>query len=71
MNADHVRPRKTHPHLALEPSNGQPLCDDCNPGKGNRSDRDWRKNPPAIELSEHGARELRGVLRWFEEQRKP
>lgn len=35
INVDHVQPRKTHPHLALDPSNLQVLCNECNHGKGN------------------------------------
>lgn len=36
LNVDHVRPVKTHPHLALDESNLQVLCSSCNWGKGNR-----------------------------------
>jgi 5-methylcytosine-specific restriction endonuclease McrA len=39
---DHIFPRKTHPWLALEPSNLQILCSDENAGKGNRYATDWR-----------------------------
>lgn len=42
MNVDHIKPRKTHPELALELSNLQVLCSECNHGKGNWSVRDWR-----------------------------
>lgn len=35
INVDHIEPRKTHPHLALEPGNLQVLCNECNHGKGN------------------------------------
>ena len=42
MNVDHIKPRKTHPHMALDMSNLQVLCDDCNHGKGNWDDTDWR-----------------------------
>lgn len=42
MNVDHVHPRKTHPQLALEETNLQVLCGDCNHGKGNWDSTDWR-----------------------------
>lgn len=41
MNVDHIKPRKTHPHLALTKSNLQVLCSDCNMGKGNWDDTSW------------------------------
>ena len=44
MNVDHIKPRKTHPHLSLQKFNLQVLCGDCNAGKGNRDSTDWRKN---------------------------
>lgn len=37
MNVDHVLPRKTHPHLALDINNLSVLCGTCNAGKGNRT----------------------------------
>lgn len=48
MNVDHIKPRKTHPHLALDESNLQVLCDVCNHGKSNWDDTDWRQ----VEYSE-------------------
>jgi 5-methylcytosine-specific restriction endonuclease McrA len=42
MNVDHIKPRKTAPHLALELSNLQILCHECNHGKGNWDKTDWR-----------------------------
>lgn len=42
INVDHVKPRKTHPELALAKSNLQVLCHVCNHGKGNWDDTDWR-----------------------------
>lgn len=41
-HVDHICPRSTHPELALEPSNLQVLCADCNLGKGTRYLTDWR-----------------------------
>lgn len=42
INVDHIKPRKTHPELALVKGNLQVLCDACNHGKGNWSTKDWR-----------------------------
>ena len=43
MNVDHIKPRKTHPELALDLNNLQVLCHECNHGKGNWNTTDWRK----------------------------
>ena len=40
---DHIKPRKTHPHLALDIDNLQILCNVCNHGKGNWDSTDWRE----------------------------
>lgn len=42
MNVDHIKPRRTHPELALDPTNCQVLCNNCNKGKGNWDSTDWR-----------------------------
>lgn len=42
MHVDHIKPRSTHPDLALEISNLQVLCRDCNIGKSNKDDTDFR-----------------------------
>lgn len=42
LHVDHIKPRKTHPHLALALDNLQVLCSDCNVGKGGWDDTDWR-----------------------------
>lgn len=42
MNVDHIKPRKTHPELALDINNLQVLCHECNHGKGNWDMTDFR-----------------------------
>jgi 5-methylcytosine-specific restriction endonuclease McrA len=42
VHVDHIRPRAFFPHLALEESNLQVLCERCNLGKGTRDATDWR-----------------------------
>jgi len=39
---DHIKPRLTHPELALDFNNLQVLCEECNHGKGNWDTTDWR-----------------------------
>jgi hypothetical protein len=48
INVDHIKPRAAYPELALTESNLQVLCNECNHGKGNWSERDWR--PPAAPM---------------------
>lgn len=43
MNVDHIKPRKLWPSLALEITNLQILCHECNHGKGNWDQTDWRR----------------------------
>lgn len=42
MNVDHIKPRRKYPELALELDNLQVLCEECNHGKGNWDETDWR-----------------------------
>jgi hypothetical protein len=42
IHVDHIKPRLTHPELALELDNLQILCHECNHGKGNWDTTDWR-----------------------------
>lgn len=42
IHVDHVKPRSKFPGLSLELSNLQILCEDCNLGKSNRDQTDWR-----------------------------
>lgn len=45
IQVDHIKPRSTHPHLAVTESNLQVLCRHCNLGKSNRDSTDWRHAP--------------------------
>ncbi|WP_020469699.1 HNH endonuclease [Zavarzinella formosa] len=42
VHVDHIKPRRLYPELALVLDNLQPLCEDCNHGKGNWDETDWR-----------------------------
>lgn len=42
LHVDHIIPRSIRPELALELSNLQILCEDCNMGKFNVDGTDWR-----------------------------
>lgn len=45
LNVDHIKPLRLHWQLRLNPANLQVLCGQCNHGKGNRDDTDWREEP--------------------------
>lgn len=53
VHVDHIKPRSKFPRLALCVTNLQVLCEDCNVGKGNWDETDWRPNspPPSSENS--------------------
>ncbi|MDB5612125.1 MAG: endonuclease [Bradyrhizobium sp.] len=42
VQVDHIKPRSKYPALALDISNLQLLCRDCNLGKGAWDETDWR-----------------------------
>jgi hypothetical protein len=42
IHVDHIKPRSKHPELSLDVNNLQILCADCNLGKGNRYETDYR-----------------------------
>lgn len=48
MHVDHIKPRRLFPELALEKSNLQVLCGECNHGKGNWDQTDWRREPARL-----------------------
>lgn len=42
MHVDHIKPRSKYPLLELRLDNLQILCEDCNLGKSNTDETDWR-----------------------------
>tara|TARA_R110002033_G_scaffold45448_1_gene89009 strand:+ start:79 stop:597 length:519 start_codon:yes stop_codon:yes gene_type:complete len=42
LHVDHIKPKSLFPHLAYDLNNLQVLCEDCNMGKSNKDDTDWR-----------------------------
>lgn len=38
FTVEHIKPRSTHPHLALDPSNCAPAHARCNKARGNRDE---------------------------------
>lgn len=42
IHVDHIKPRSKFPELSLVQSNLQILCADCNLGKSNKDQTDWR-----------------------------
>ena len=49
MHVDHIRPRRLFPMLALDLENLQILCHECNHGKGNWDQTDWRPQEEHID----------------------
>lgn len=42
LNVDHIKPLRLHWTLRADVNNLQVLCNECNHGKGNRYEIDWR-----------------------------
>lgn len=42
LHVDHIKPRSKYPDLQLALTNLQVLCKDCNLGKSNKDETDWR-----------------------------
>jgi len=42
IHVDHIKPKSKYPALALSFNNLQLLCEDCNIGKSNKFETDWR-----------------------------
>jgi 5-methylcytosine-specific restriction endonuclease McrA len=45
IQVDHIKPRSKYPDLALDFDNLQVLCRECNMGKGNVDETDFRPKP--------------------------
>ncbi len=43
LHVDHIKPRSKYPELELDLSNLQVMCGDCNYGKDNVDETDWRE----------------------------
>lgn len=63
IHVDHIKPRRTHPHLALDLDNLQVLCEVCNHGKGSWDDTDWRQPEEEDTLFAENVVHLRSILR--------
>ena len=44
LHCDHIKPRSIYPELEYKLSNLQILCEDCNLGKSNLDETDWRNH---------------------------
>ena len=42
IHVDHIKPKSKYPELALDANNLQLLCEDCNLGKSNKYETDYR-----------------------------
>lgn len=58
LHVDHIKPKSIYPHLEFELLNLQVLCADCNIGKGNWDEMNWR----ALRQDERAQIELDGQL---------
>lgn len=61
IHVDHIKPRKLYPELALSLKNLQVLCEECNHGKGNWDQTDWRDANAG--LTEDQAAHMREIMR--------
>lgn len=69
LHVDHIKPRSLFPQLALELSNLQVLCGDCNFGKGASDEINWKATQHHIDRLQDGSLEpeqaahLRDILK--------
>src|SRR5215469_11521161 len=50
LHVDHIKPRSKFPELELILTNLQVLCEQCNLGKSNTDDTDWRDDDYRLNL---------------------
>ena len=59
LHVDHIKPKSKYPALALEITNLQVLCADCNMGKSNKDETDWR---PLDAANDSGLQHIRSIV---------
>lgn len=62
LHVDHIKPRSLFPELELEITNLQVLCADCNLGKSNTDQIDWRRMETVEVEKEKAVRHLRSIM---------
>jgi 5-methylcytosine-specific restriction endonuclease McrA len=60
---DHIKSRRRHPRLELDPDNVQVLCDACNRGKSFDDETDFRPVKPIPELDAEQESHLRSIMK--------
>ncbi len=63
IHVDHIKPRSLHPELALKLDNLQILCKDCNLGKSNIDDTDWRLDEDLVNQIKEMEDEFSDIVR--------
>ena len=58
LHVDHIKPLRSNPSLALDLSNLQVLCEDCNQGKSWFNTNDYRTSEQRNEMSRRQAKSL-------------
>lgn len=62
LHVDHIKPRSLFPELELEITNLQVLCSDCNLGKSNTDQIDWRRMETVETEKSKAVRHLRSIM---------
>lgn len=62
IQVDHIKPLSRYWHLRLDKSNLQVLCGECNQGKGNWDETDYRCDEPPFAEADELTREYRNVI---------
>lgn len=62
LHVDHIKPRSLFPELELEINNLQVLCSDCNLGKSNTDQIDWRRMETVEAEKAKVVRHLRSIM---------